>query len=273
MNKIQKLTKAVGRIIRHPYLLNLVLQDESSNKEDVIRRYGLQDGLPLLEINELFPDFSEVADPYAYLSGATMPIDIALLRALAKRYEVKDYFEIGTWRGESVANLAEVAQHCVTFNLPKDDIVKLTGNRQYADLHGFFSKDLSNVEQLYGDSQTFDFTPHFSQYDMVFIDGDHHYESVKKDTETGFKLLKNDRSIIVWHDYALDPETIRWDVMGAILDGAPADKRKHIYHISNTLCAVYLPEDFSTHKLVPYETPRKYFKIEIKTQKTEQLNN
>ena len=252
MNKLNKLTKAIGRIIRHPYLLNLVLQDEGSNKEDVIRKYGLADGLSVIEINELFPDFYVIAKPYAYLSGATMPIDIALLRALAKRYEVKDYFEIGTWRGESVANLADVAQHCVTFNLPKEDIVRLTGNQQYADLHSFFSKNLTNVEQLYGDSQTFDFGPHFGKYDMV-----------------SFKLLKGERSIIVWHDYGLDPETIRWDVMGAILDGAPADKRKHIYHISNTLCAVYLPEDLHTHKLVPYETPQKYFEILIKTHKIE----
>ena len=100
---------------------------------------------------------------------------------------------------------------------------------------------------------------------MVFIDGDHHYESVKKDTETAFRLLKSDRSIIVWHDYGLDPETIRWDVMEAILDGAPAEKRDQIYHISNTLCAVYLPHVFPNHRLIPYETPKKYFEIEIKT--------
>ena len=265
MNKLHKLTKALGRIIRHPYLLNLVLQDQGSNKEDVIRKYGLADGLPVIEINELFPDFEEDAHPYAYLSGATMPIDIALLRALAKRYEVNDYFEIGTWRGESVANMAGVVDHCVTFNLPKEDIVKLTDNTLYADLHGFFSKELSNVEQLYGDSQTFDFGGHLGQYDMVFVDGDHHYESVRKDTETAFKLIRDGRGIIVWHDYCLDPETIRWDVMEAILDGAPSEKRHHIYHVSNTLCAVYLPEDFATHKLVPYETPHKYFEINIKT--------
>ena len=265
MNKIQKLSKAIGRIIKHPYLLNLVLQDEGSNKEDVIRKHGLADGLPVIEINQLFPGFEEVAKPYAYLSGATMPIDIALLRALAKRHAVDDYFEIGTWRGESVANVAEIAKRCVTLNLPKEDIITLTNNSLYADLHGFFSKGLSNVTQLYGNSRNFDFAGHFGKYDMVFIDGDHHYESVRKDTETAFGLLKSDRSIIVWHDYGLDPETIRWDVMGAILDGTPEGKRKHIYHVSNTLCAVYLPDDFATHQLVPYEKPQKYFEISIKT--------
>ena len=136
MNKLNKLTKAIGRIIRHPYLLNLVLQDEDSNKEDVIRKYGLKDGLPVIEINELFLDFEEVAKPYVYLSGATMPIDIALLRALAKRYAVKNYFEIGTWRGESVANLAEVAEHCVTFNLPKEDKRQRESAKDPADACG-----------------------------------------------------------------------------------------------------------------------------------------
>ena len=92
-------------------------------------------------------------------------------------------------------------------------------------------------------------------------------DSVKKDTETAFRLLRDDNSIIVWHDYALDPETIRWDVMAAILDGTPADKRDHIYHISNTLCAVYLPENLPTKKLVPYEKPDKYFKIDIQSVK------
>ena len=67
---------------------------------------------------------------------------------------------------------------------------------------------------------TFDFADYYGKYDMVFIDGDHHYDSVKKDTETAFKLLKDNRSIIVWHDYGLDPETIRWDVLAAILDGS-----------------------------------------------------
>ena len=265
MNKLQKFAKAIGLICRHPYLLNLVLQDEDTSKRELIRRHGFADGLPVIDINNLFPDFNETAKPYAYLSGATMPIDIALLKALARKYQVQNYFEIGTWRGESVANVADVVPHCVTLNLPLKDIIELTHNQEYADLHCFFSKNLNNVEQVFGNSMNFDFSKHFGRYDMIFVDGDHHYEAVKKDTQTAFKLLKNDNSIIVWHDYALDTETIRWNVLSAILDGVPAEKREHIYHISNTLCAVYLPESFKTKKLVPYETPTKYFEVNIHT--------
>ncbi len=267
MNKIQKLFKAIGLIIKKPYLLNLVIESEDVMKDKIKQDYGISDGLPLVEIDELFKPFSGTAEPYAYLSGATMPIDIALLRALAQRYNVENYFEIGTWRGESVANMAQVVRQCTTLNLPKEDIINLTHNELYANLHSFFSKDLDNVQQLYGNSLTYDFSRLYGQYDMVFVDGDHHYDSVKKDTETAFKLLRDDNSIIVWHDYALDPETIRWDVMAAILDGAPADKRNHIYHISNTLCAVYLPETLPTKKLIPYEKPQKYFKIDIQSVK------
>lgn len=266
MNKIQKALKAIRLICQHPYLLNNIINDEDVRKEEVIRKYQLPDGLPLLEIQRLCPDFSQTVRPYAYLSGATMPIDIALLRALAQQYNVQSYFEIGTWRGESVANMAEVVPQCTTFNLPKEEILNLTHNKRYADLHAFFSKNLDNVQQLLGNSLTFDFAPYQHQFDMVFIDGDHHYDAVKKDTETAFKLLRSDNSIIVWHDYALDPETIRWNVMEAILDGAPADKRGNIYHVSNTLCAVYLPDKKEASTLIPYDTPQKYFEVSIKAE-------
>lgn len=266
-NKLSKFFKAIGRIVRHPYLLNLVLQDEVENRDEVIRKYGMSQGLPVVEIDDLVPDFDVDVNPYAFLSGATTSIDLALLRAVAKRYGVQDYFEIGTWRGESVANVAKVVPHCVTFNLPKEDLKKMTENGRYADLHGFFSQPLERVKHLYGDSQTFDFNPYYGKFDMVFVDGDHHYGSVLKDTDTAFRLLKDGHGVIVWHDYGLDSETVRWEVMEAILDGAPAEMRNRIYHISNTLCAAYLPESFPTHSLVPYEEIRKYFEMNIKVHK------
>ena len=265
MNKLQKGFRALKLIFKHPYLLNLVLESEDVYKEEVSEMYGLPNGLPLLHLEELFPDFQETVSPYAYLSGATMPIDIALLKSLARRQNAQSYFEIGTWRGESVANVASVVPNCVTLNLSREDIVALTNNPQYADAHAMFSQKLHNVTHLQGNSQTFDFTSHLHQYDLVFIDGDHHSEAVKKDTQTAFELLRDEKSVIVWHDYGYDPETIRWSVLKAIWEGTPVEKRPYLYQVANTMCAVYIPETFPTEKLVPHTKPKHYFEVSLKT--------
>ena len=265
MNKIQKGFRALKLILQHPYLLNHVLNDEEVCKERFLRKYALPDGLPLLRMETLFPDFVETVSPYAYLSGATMPVDIALLKALARRQNAQNYFEIGTWRGESVANVAAVVPHCVTLNLSCEDIVALTGNERYADAHAMLSRKLGNVTHLQGNSQTFDFTPYHRQYDLVFIDGDHHTEAVYRDTQTAFELLRDDKSVIVWHDYAYDPETVRWSVLSAIWEGAPEEKRPFLYHVANTLCAVYIPERFQTETLVPFEPIKRCFEVKIRS--------
>ncbi|MBQ3734853.1 MAG: class I SAM-dependent methyltransferase [Bacteroidales bacterium] len=257
--------RALKLIIKFPYLLNLVLDSEDVFQKKVSKKYGLDEGLPLLRLEELFPDFTETVSPYAYLSGATMPIDIALLKMLARRRNVQRYFEIGTWRGESVANVAAVVPQCVTLNLSREEIIKLTDNERYADAHAFFSKNLDNVTHIEGNSQSFDFTPYKGQFDMVFIDGDHHSDAVKKDTQTAFELLRDEKSIIVWHDYGYDPETIRWSVLYAIWEGTPEEKRKHLYHVANTMCAVYLPEELPVGTLVPHALPEHYYEVTLKT--------
>ena len=270
-HKIAKALQALRLIIKKPYLLNLVLENEEKMKQYVAQKYGMSDALPTVSLDTLFPDFDVRVNPYAYLSGATMPIDIALLKALAQKYDVKKYFEIGTWRGESVANVSQVVPDCFTFNLPSEEIFTMSNSKEYADLHGFFSKNNPNIKHLYGNSLSFDFSEYRSSFDMVFVDGDHHYESVIQDTKTAFSLLKNENSIIVWHDYATDIEKVRWSVLAGILDGCPPEKRKNLCHISNTLCAVYLPEDISGTKLIPFEKPKHYFEINIRLKEVEKL--
>ena len=264
MKKIAKALRALRLIAANPYLLNAVLNNESVKKKEVVDKYGLSQGLPVVDLETLFPDFEQQVSPYSYLSGMTLPIDLALLKALAQKYQVQSYFEIGTWRGESVANVASVVPQCTTFNLSKEEILALGGPQEYASLHGFFSEKLPNVTQLWGNSQTFDFSEHYGRYDLVFVDGDHHPEAVKKDTETAFKLLRNEQAIIVWHDYGSDTETVRWSVLSGILDGTPAEKRGHLYHVANTMCAIYLPQEVMSHPLMPYEKPHRYFDIDIK---------
>src|SRR5690606_31227343 len=115
-------------------------------------------------------------------------------------------------------------------------------------MHEYFSANHPGIRHLHGDSREFDFRPYHKSQDLVFVDGDHHYDSVVADTQTAFKLLRDDRSMIVWHDYGMSPEHVRWSVFHGILEGTPPEKRRFLYTVSNTLCAVYIPEQLESVK-------------------------
>ena len=57
------------------------------------------------------------------------------------------------------------------------------------------------IQQLVGDSASFDFSPYHGTVDLVFVDGSHAYPYVRNDTEVAFQLLKSEGGTIVWHDY------------------------------------------------------------------------
>jgi predicted O-methyltransferase YrrM len=264
MNKLSKLLKAITLIIRQPALLNKVLDDADVNKQQVIETYNLPKGLKTIDIRDLLPDFSETVEPYCSIDGGSTPFDLALLKGLAKRKTDCTYFEIGTWRGESAANVASIAKQVITLNLPDEEMLKIGLDKKYVGLHRFFSNGLKNVTHIQANSQTFDYNSLNQKFDLIFIDGDHHYESVKNDTTNAFKLLKDENSIIVWHDYGNNPSDIRWDVLRGILDGAPNEKRNNIYRVSNTLCAVYTAGIIKAEYFEPFSDPEKFFSISLK---------
>lgn len=267
MNKISKTIKAITEIIRNPWLLNHVLADDSVWQKYLLKNYNLQNGLPEVSIDELIPNFSETLDCIAFLDGSSLITDFALLKSLCKKFEDCSYFEIGTWRGESVMNVADVCKECYTLNLSTEEIIKFGLSEKYADLHGFFSKGKKNIHHLTGNSLNFDFKNLNKKFDVVFIDGDHRYEYVKADTANVFKHLLHESSIIVWHDYAYNPEKIRPEVLAAILDGIPPEYRKHLYHVSNTMCAIFIREQFSTTELQDPVTPDKIFRVSIESKR------
>lgn len=83
-----------------------------------------------------------------------------------------------------------------------------------------------------------------------------------------FSLRKNSQSIIVWHDYGFHTENTRYTTLKGILDGIPEEKHKNLYHVSNTMCAVYienleLPTQFTKFP----SFPDKKFSIRIKGEK------
>ncbi len=270
MNKFRKAFTAIREIAKNPYLLNHVIDEELFWKKKVMKKHGFELGLPQVKITDLLGDFREKVSPYAFLDGSSSPLDLALLRGLAWNFGVEDYLEIGTWRGESAANMAPLVKNCFTLNLPDESMRQMGLAEDYINLHRFFSQNIPNVTHIQADSLTFDFETLDKKFDMVFIDGDHHYPSVKSDTEKIFRILKDEKSIVVWHDYASNPEKVRWSVLCGILDGCPPRFYKNLYHVSNTLCAVFLPDgifDGTSSFLKANSIPEIAFEVTIRPEK------
>jgi len=252
-------------LIREPKCLVEALRvyEETEWKDHVMKRYGYEHGLPTTDLLDLFPNFAETVEPYSFLEGTSLPIDLALLKALARNYEHCRYLEIGTWRGESVANVASIADQCVSINLSGDEMRQRGLSKEFIDVHRFFSKNFKNISHIGHDSHSFDFSVFKKKFDLIFIDGDHTYKSIKIDTQNAFKLLRNIDSVIVWHDYGFSPERVRWSVLAGILDGCPKEKRKNLFHISNTLCAIYINRNFKTTFTAFPQMPNKSFKVKL----------
>jgi predicted O-methyltransferase YrrM len=261
-------------VLRRPALLNRVLSDPDTWERHVAEKYSMGDGFPQIAFDQLHRDSEVRIAPVTFLDGGSLPTDLALLRCLAGWFGDCSYFEIGTWRGESVANVAAVATECTTLNLSPDEMKERGISSRYIDVHGHFSRELGNVTQLYGNSGKFDFKGLDREFDLVFIDGDHHYDYVWSDTRQVIAHLVHEKSIIVWHDYAYNPEMIRFEVMAAILDGSPGWMHAHLYHIGHTKCAVYIApawnKGFQTGKFTSPVIPEQYFELVMKKKRKEQ---
>jgi predicted O-methyltransferase YrrM len=258
-----KLIKGLILLFQKPFLINLVIDNEFVYKDTVLKEYPkLSKGFPMLDYLSLFPNFKETIQPFSFLGGGSLVTDLALIKGMVKKIPNATYFEIGTWRGESVINVAEDAQQCYTLNLPDIDLKELGCNEEYVGQQAFYSKNIKNIEHLKGNSFDFDFSPYYEKCDVVFIDGSHEYKSVVNDTQIAFQLLKDENSVIIWHDYASNPGEIRWDVLKGIYDGTPSDKKEQLFSVSNTLCALY-----TTNKLPTIDptkiTPTKQFEVTL----------
>ncbi|MCC7301944.1 MAG: class I SAM-dependent methyltransferase [Bacteroidia bacterium] len=260
MSKIGKLFKALRMIAVQPWLLNHIVESDGEYLSRIKRKYGIS-ALPTLPL-EYFLGREWKVEPYSFLDGTSTPVDLALLRALAARFTDCRYLEIGTWRGESAANVAAVAKECVTVNLPDHTMREMGLDERYIHSHRMYSGKLSNVKHVQANSLKDDLS-HLGKFDLIFIDGDHHYSSVISDTRKLLPLLKDSNSIIVWHDYAFSPLSIRGEVFLGILDGLPSEKHSRLYQPSNSLCCVMLPEEVKSYPFDPFPEHTNHFIINV----------
>ncbi len=264
MNKFKKIFLAIKLLSKKPSLINLIIGSDENWDEYLLKKHPKRTILPIVSLNDLIPNINETLNTFSFLGGGSLPTDIMLLKGLCAKTPKCSYFEIGTWRGESVVNVAEVAKECFTLNLSKQEITDLGMPKEYADLHGFFSKGKDNITHLFGNSLTYDFKSLNKKFDVIFIDGNHKYDYVKNDTEKVFKHLLKDNTVVVWHDYAYNPEKVRSEILAGILDGIPVKFKDRLYHVSNTMCAIYINKELkSSFPEFPLK-PTKIFKINTK---------
>ena len=267
MSKIGKALKALWWIIRKPALLNKVLTDGESWQIFIQKKYGLTGGLPVIELDRLIKNKSISLGPMTFLDGGSLPTDMMLLASLAEGIKDCHYFEIGTWRGESVAAIASRASSCFSLCLTDDEMRALGMHEKSIESHMMFSKDLENVTQLRGDSRTFDFASVKKKFDLVFIDGNHHYDCIISDTRSVFKHLVKEDGIVVWHDYGFHPDQVRFEVMAAILEGVGPDRAGKVYHVAHTKCAIYTGHTLQSSQVEFPVIPSEYYNLSITREK------
>jgi hypothetical protein len=131
-----------------------------------------------------------------------------------------EIIEIGTFDGRTALNLAINAPAGVsiaTLDLPADQPSALdieASERRYVDkptpgarlrsCNTIWRSAAERVVQLRGDSATYDWSPHHGRAGLVFVDGSHAYDYVRKDTETALQLV-GQGGVVLWHDYGVWP--------------------------------------------------------------------
>lgn len=267
--RLKKALQGLTRLARNPWLLNHVLAaDETTWQQQALAHNtrGLtRTGLPAVPLTYFLSPGGQTVRPFAFRDGGSLPTDLLLLRTVASRVAGCRYFEIGTWRGESAANVAEVATSVHTLNLSAAEMRSMGLSERYIELHGFFSRPLPNITHLHGNSATFDLAP-LGHFDVIFIDGDHRYEAVRTDTRRVFEHLVGLNTVVIWHDASRQPGQPRWEVLAGILDGLPTTATGQLVQVENTLCALYSPVPLLTCTFDPLADPVPSFEVTIKVE-------
>ena len=260
--KIKKFLAFFGILIKEPSLINIILTNNSVQQKKFTQKYGNFVALPQIRIKDLQQNPVSSVESFL-LDGSSLITDLQLLVTIAGRKEVNSYIEIGTWRGESVYNVAKEIEDCTTINLSEKEMKEMGWDKKYIEQHGILSKNNSKILHLDGNTKNFDFASLEKKYDLVFIDGDHTYEMVLNDTKKVFQHLLHENSIVVWHDYAYNPQKIRYEVFQAILDGVGKENHQYLYHPENTMCAVFIKNPQNATKFDAMEIPKKLFEISL----------
>ena len=169
--------------------------------------------LPTITIEEATDSSEPELIEVNHQDGNVSEEELRCIAKLIKYHQPESIFEIGTFDGRTTMNMALNAPQAKihTLDLPKTDIHKTAfrikkGDQTFIDKEQSGTRFLgtpqaSQITQIYSDSASYDYSELNGTMDAVFIDGAHTYQYVLSDTATAFKLLRNGRGLLIWHDY------------------------------------------------------------------------
>jgi hypothetical protein len=170
--------------------------------------------------------------------------------------------EIGTFDGRTTMNLAvNTRVPVITLDLPSDHIALhelAAGERQYVDkprpgerirsAAWPWAADARRITQLHGDSATFDWSEHDGKAGLVFVDGSHAYEYVRKDSETALQLVAPG-GMVMWHDYGA------WEGVTRALEELEASRQLGLRHVRGTSLVFWRAKDVDADRTPAAESP------------------
>lgn len=207
--------------------------------------------IPSVDISDIFPKLKEssldlVFSKFSRKDGNVSYGEIQALCVLTTYLKAMNIFEIGTYNGWTTLHMAlntpEDAK-ITTLDLKNEDVANVRLSLEKKDLKYINKPTVGNnyrnttveykINQVYGDSATFDFSTFYNSIDLVFIDGSHHYQYAKCDSENAFKMIRNG-GVIVWHDFLVWPGVTKY-----LLE---LSKTHKIYYIKDTSLVLYRRE-------------------------------
>ena len=168
---------------------------------------------------------------------------------IVKFVQPKKMLEIGTYNGMTTLQMAlNSPSDCVTYtlDLPQeissslelsqlDTLVSKHFKDKFGTSTGSYFKNRNDIKiiQKLGDSATFDYSEIGNELiDIIFIDAAHDYKNKEIDSEQAFKLLSK-KGVIIWHNYN---DVTNPDVTKYLAD---ISKRRKLFHLRNTMLAIY----------------------------------
>lgn len=103
----------------------------------------------------------------------------ALIKCIARLTNCQSYLELGVWQGDSIREVKNIVPKCVGVDIL--DCNDKTG----------FDFYLMTTDDYFAQNK--------DKFDIIFIDGSHKFEQVKKDFDNSLQVL-NQYGIIIMHD-------------------------------------------------------------------------